>query len=177
MVFLVLKALHIIFVVTWFAALFYIVRLFIYAAEAAELENALQKQILHEQYSLMQRRLWLGIGWPSAILTAALGAGLLQTYSTFPRWLWLKLAIVGFLYVYHLSCQHIFGQQQRGDFRYTSFQLRVWNEVATVILFTAVFVVVLKDQLDVLFVLWGLILLSLLLFVAVKIYAKIRGAH
>jgi len=67
-----LKALHIIFIVTWFAGLFYIVRLFIYHTEAQD-EEEVARIILQKQYKIMSKRLWYGITWPSAILTAILG--------------------------------------------------------------------------------------------------------
>ena len=67
-----LKALHIIFIVTWFAGMFYIVRLFIYNTEAAGKAEP-ERGILQGQFSVMIRRLWFGITWPSAILTLILG--------------------------------------------------------------------------------------------------------
>ena len=70
-----IKALHIIFVVTWFAGLFYIVRLFIYFVEADK-EGGDVKAILQKQYKLMSKRLWYGITWPSAILTAVFASWL-----------------------------------------------------------------------------------------------------
>ena len=68
-----LKALHIIFVVTWFAGLFYIVRLFIYHSEA-ESKPEPERSILQKQYKLMEKRLWYGITWPSMILTITFGS-------------------------------------------------------------------------------------------------------
>ena len=67
-----LKALHIIFIVTWFAGMFYIVRLFIYNTEAGNKPEP-EQSILQQQFGIMIRRLWLGITWPSAILTLILG--------------------------------------------------------------------------------------------------------
>lgn len=174
MLFLILKALHIIFVVTWFAGLFYIVRLFIYAAEASVLKDNQEKEILLKQYFIMQRRLWYGITWPSAILTFIFGTGLLVTYDSFPAWLALKLGCVFLLYFYHFSCHKIYTQQQRGDFNYTPFQLRVWNEVATLFLFAIVFIVILKHQITLSSIIICLIILAVLLFISVRVYAKRR---
>ena len=67
-----LKALHIIFVVTWFAGLFYMPRLFIYATEAGDRPEA-EKNILRKQFAIMMKRLWYGITWPSAVITMVLG--------------------------------------------------------------------------------------------------------
>ena len=64
-----IKALHLIFVITWFAGLFYIVRLFVYHAEAKQKEDV-EQRILVKQYQLMQFRLWYIITWPSAILAS-----------------------------------------------------------------------------------------------------------
>jgi putative membrane protein len=71
---LTVKALHIIFIVTWFAGLFYIVRLFVYQAEADQKEEP-EKSILSKQYKIMAKRLWYGITWPSFVLTLLFGPG------------------------------------------------------------------------------------------------------
>ncbi len=174
MTYVIFKAFHIVFVVTWFAGLFYIVRLFIYSAEANELKDELKKQILQEQYSLMKRRLWYGITWPSAIITFCFGTILVYLFGATPAWLILKLFLVLFLYLYHFSCQLIYKQQLVSNFKYSPFQLRLWNEVATLFLFGIVFVVTLKGQLSVYSIIFGLIFLAILLLLSIKIYAKRR---
>ena len=78
-----IKALHIIFVVSWFSGLFYIVRLFIYFAEAEKKEEP-AKKILQTQYKIMSKRLWYIITWPSAILTGAPFPGRLRPRRTAP---------------------------------------------------------------------------------------------
>lgn len=174
--YLYVKALHIIFVVTWFAGLFYIVRLFIYFAEAAD-KSEPEKTILQTQYKLMQKRLWYGITWPSAILTLIFGLWMLQLYTGFqniPVWLWLKIAFVVGLFLYHFSCQKIFTQQQNGLVKQTSTQLRIWNEVATLFLFAIVFLVVLKNSLDFIWGIVGLVLFAVILMLAIRIYKKLR---
>lgn len=176
MLFSVIKALHIIFVITWFAGLFYIVRLFIYSAEAAFKDDAIAREVLLEQFDVMKRRLWYGITWPSAILTFIFGVWLVVLYGALPLWLILKLGLVTALYFYHFSCQRIYKQQLKGDYKYTSYQLRIWNEVATLFLFAIVFVVILKSEIGLKSIITGLIILALLLFLSVKIYAKNRKA-
>src|SRR6187551_1744590 len=98
-----IKALHIIFIVTWFAGMFYMVRLFIYITEA-QAKGEVEKRILTDQFSIMIRRLWLGITWPSAILTLVFG-GWIALISPFVNpiqpWLWIKLSFVAVLYAYH----------------------------------------------------------------------------
>ncbi|WP_276497229.1 CopD family protein [Pontibacter litorisediminis] len=167
------KALHIIFVVTWFAGLFYIVRLFIYYAEAAE-KSEPEKSILQKQLALMQKRLWYGITWPSAILTLIFGLSMLYLYGSVPGWLVWKLSFVGGLYVYHFLCHAIFKQQQQGRIKYNSTQLRIWNEVATLFLISIVFLVVLKSSLSMLWGIIGLILFSAMLMLAIRIYKRVR---
>jgi putative membrane protein len=170
---LYVKALHIIFVVTWFAGLFYIVRLFIYFAETVD-KPEVEKAILQKQFSIMQRRLWYGITWPSAIITLGCGLYLLQNYPILPSWLSIKLLFVLGLYIYHFLCHFIFLQQQKGVLKYSSTQLRFWNEVATIFLVGIVFLVVLKDFTSLVWVLSSLLVLSLILILAIKIYKNFR---
>jgi putative membrane protein len=175
MQFLYVKALHIIFVVTWFAGLFYIVRLFVYAAEAEALQGP-EKDILGKQYLLMKRRLWYGITWPSMVLTLVFGTWMLvlnPSYLYFP-WFQLKLAMVALLLLYHASCGWIHREQGKGRFIPGSTGLRIWNEVATVFLVGIVFVVVLKSMLSAMYALLGLILFSALMLLAIRIYKKVR---
>lgn len=171
---LYVRALHIIFVVTWFAGLFYMPRLFVYAAEASREEDH-KRDILIGQFTLMQRRLWFGITWPSAVLTLIFGLWMLDTIGWFiSGWLWVKLGFVVGLYLYHLSLHHIFRTQQRGEFRYTGNQLRIWNEVATIFLVAIVFLVELRNALDMAWGLLGLLGFVILLMTAIRIYKRIR---
>jgi len=171
---LYVKALHIIFVVTWFAGLFYIVRLFIYHTEA-EAKSEPERSILQKQLSLMERRLWYGITWPSAILTFIFGFWLMITYDWWTMsFMHVKLTLVGLLYVYHFLCHRLFGQLQRGEVRYSSTQLRIWNEVATIFLVGIVFVIVLKDATNWIYGLVGLLLFTVLLMLAIRLYKKLR---
>ena len=95
--FLYFKALHIIFVVTWFAGLFYLPRLMVYTAEAHKLDDATARNILLRQYGIMSRRLLYGITWPSAVITLLLGLRLLWGYPI-DNWLVVKLVFVTLLY-------------------------------------------------------------------------------
>ncbi|WP_066829328.1 CopD family protein [Rufibacter ruber] len=175
MSFLHLKSLHIIFVVTWFAGLFYIVRLFVYYAETEQKPEP-EKSILQTQFALMQKRLWYGITWPSAILTVIMGLSLLHYYTPIPTWLWIKLGFVAGLLAYHLYCHRIFKQHQKGLIRQSSTQLRIWNEVATLFLVSIVFLVVVKNALDATWGVLGFIGLSVLLMLAIMLYKKLRKA-
>ena len=171
--YLYIKALHIIFIVTWFSGLFYIVRLFIYNAEAVQKEEP-EKSILQKQFSIMIRRLWLGITWPSAILTLIFGLWIWYIYGYLPQWLLIKLCFVAGLYLYHFSLHVIYRQQSAGIFKYSSQQLRIWNEVATIFLITIVILVVVKQNMSWVWGLTGLILFVVILMSAIKIYKLIR---
>ncbi len=179
--YLYLKALHIIFIVTWFAGMFYIVRLFIYNTEANEKAEP-EKSILQKQFSIMIKRLWFGITWPSAVLTLILGplvmfnGGWNKTLNdTSGRWLLIKLMFVFFLYVYHLSLHKIYRQQAAGLFRYSSQGLRIWNEVATLFLVPIVMLATVKQSISWVWGLVGLIGFVIVLMTAIKLYKILRG--
>src|SRR5687767_6305700 len=110
-----LKALHIIFIVTWFAGMFYIVRLFIYNTEAKGKPEP-ESSILSGQFTVMIKRLWFGITWPSAILTAIFGPLVWFQLGVTPDWLLIKLAFVAGLYIYHFTLHAIYRQQMNGLF-------------------------------------------------------------
>lgn len=172
---LYIKALHIIFVITWFAGLFYIVRLFVYHAESLGKPQH-ERAILVDHFLGAQRRLWYGITWPSAVLTWFFGIWISYSYFrwNFPDWLWTKLAFVAGLSIYHLWCGRIFNSFQRGDVKLSGNWLRVWNEVATVFLVAIVFIVVLKDTMEWVKGLVGLFFFSVALMAAIRIYKRIR---
>lgn len=172
--YLYIKALHIIFIVTWFSGMFYIVRLFIYNTEAQE-KTGIEKQVLTGQFSIMIRRLWLGITWPSAILTLIFGLWMATYFNPIPTWLWIKLAFVAVLYLYHFTLQSIYSGEMKGIFRYTSNQLRIWNEVATILLIAIVMLVTVKQNLSWLWGIIGLLLFVILLMSAIKVYKLVRG--
>lgn len=174
MTFLYVKALHIIFVVTWFAGLFYMPRLLVYVAEASQLAEPARSALLN-QLRLMQRRLWYGITWPSAVITLLLGLSTWYNYGATPTWLIWKLSLVVGLYGYHIATHFLFRQQQQGIFRYSSNQMRIWNEGATVFLIGIVFLVVLKDTLSLLWGLLGLAVFILILLLAIRIYRTLRN--
>ncbi|HZG23501.1 MAG TPA: CopD family protein [Chitinophagaceae bacterium] len=168
------KALHIIFIVTWFSGLFYIVRLFIYNTEAGQRQET-EKTVLREQFGIMIRRLWLGITWPSALLTLVFGLWMLYLYGSIPAWLQIKLVFVFGLFLYHFSLQRLFTQQMNGVFKYSSQQLRIWNEVATIFLLAIVMLVVVKQGISLLWGLGGLLLFATVLMSAIRVYKLVRS--
>jgi putative membrane protein len=173
--YLYVKALHIVFVVSWFSGLFYIVRLFIYNAEANEKQEP-ERTILLKQLNLMTSRLWYGITWPSAILTLIFGSWMYMMYAALPAWLIIKIFFVLGLYAYHISLHIIFKQQIAGVYKYTSQRLRVWNEVATIFLVAIVMLVVVKESMSLIWALTGLILFIAILLLAIRVYKHLRTA-
>jgi len=176
-----LKALHIIFIVTWFAGMFYIVRLFIYNTEANAKPEP-ERSILQRQFNIMIKRLWLGITWPSAILTLIFGPWVMLdgswdklVFNVAGRWLLIKLVFVILLYVYHFTLHSLYKQEERGVFIYSSQQLRVWNEVATIFLIPIVMLATVKSSMSWLWGLVGLVGFIVLLMSAIKIYKVLRN--
>lgn len=175
MTFLYLKAVHIIFIVTWFAGLFYMPRLFVYIIESHGKPEP-ERSILLSQLKMMASRLWYGITWPSAIITLGMGTALLVNQ---PEWLehgfmHVKLTLVILLYLYHLSLHQLFRQLSRNIVRYSSQTLRVWNEVATLFLISIVFIIVLKSALSMVWGLIGLAVVTLLIVAGMGIYKRHR---
>jgi putative membrane protein len=172
---LYIKALHIIFVVTWFAGLFYIVRLFIYNTEANDLPEP-KKSILQTQFKIMQKRLWYGITWPSMVLTLCMGALLVYNMPVLLKqsYFLLKLIFVLALIIYHLKCHQIFKNLQNDIIKNSQTWLRIWNEVATVLLVAIVFLIVLKSNTGLVKGLLGLVAFTSILMFAIKVYKKYR---
>ncbi len=166
------KALHIIFVVTWFAGLFYIVRLFVYQTEANEKDEP-EKSILTSHLKVWSKRLWYGITWPSAVLATIFGLALIHPWLG-QGWLNIKLVLVAGLWVYHHLIHFRFKELQKDIYKYSSQQMRVFNEVATIFLVSIVFLVVLKNVLSLAWALVGLLIFVALLMGAIRIYKNWR---
>ncbi|MBC7713257.1 MAG: CopD family protein [Rhizobacter sp.] len=173
--YLILKSLHIISVITFFAGLFYMPRLFVYFAEA-NLKSEPEKSILQKQFKIMQRRLWNGITIPSSIAVLIFGGSLLQNFMPITNhpWLVLKLVFVAGLYGYFLFLHKIFKQQQEDIISYSPMKLRVINEISTIFLFAIVFLVIMKNVMNMIYGLSALVGLILILMIAIKIYKNIR---
>ena len=145
--YLVVKALHVIFMVAYFAGLFYIVRLFIYHSETLE-EEKVKREILQTQFIKMEKLLWNIITVPSFCIMLFTGLLMLitnwESFKTEP-WMHIKLTLLIFLFLYHFICFKMIRNFSKNKIKYTSMQLRYWNEVATLILFAVVFTVILKS--------------------------------
>ena len=154
---------------------YFILSAYFYSVEA-EKKEAPAKEILQTQYKLMSKRLWYIITWPSAILASFFAFWMLykNPYYLEMPWMHIKLAFVLALYFYHYSCQRIYSQLQNNIVKYSALKLRIWNEVATIILFAVVFLVTLKSAINWIWGVVGILLFGILLMLAVRLYKKIR---
>lgn len=143
MVFLTVKALHIIFMVTWFAGLFYLPRLYVYHASSED-------QISIERFKIMERKLLWGIATPGAILTLAFGLWLLGLYPDgsleLMAWLKWKLALVALLVIYHCTCIKLWLDFKHDRNRHGHLWYRWYNEAPVLLLVAIVLLVVLRPS-------------------------------
>lgn len=175
MIYNYLKALHLIFVITWFAGLFYIVRLFVYQIEAFHKPSP-EREIIGTQLKIMAKRLWYIITWPSMILAVLFGVWMLaqRTVLLTDGWMQVKLGFVLFLIVYHFVCHNYYKQLQNDVVKHSSNYMRLFNEGATIVLFAVIFLVNFRYTMDWLWGTVGLIVVSLLIMIGFKVYKKIR---
>lgn len=172
---LYVKAAHIVFVVTWFAGLLYLVRLFVYQVEAEE-RPEVERDVLQDQFRIMQRRLWYGIAMPSMVLTTLTGLYLLHAFKYHTLgWMHLKLTFFVGLLVYHHICGRILRKLKNDVIKYSAAQLRAWHEVATLFLVSIVFLVVLKDAVNFVWGLAGFVVLEMGVVLGIRIYKRARG--
>ena len=173
-----IKSFHLIFVITWFAGLFYIPRLFVYQIESFYKPSP-EKEILGKQLKLMSKRLWYIITWPSAILATifAIWLLLLQPYWLEQPWMHVKLLFVILLIIYHLKTHQYYKQLQNDEVKKTSSFMRIWNDGATFILFAVVFLVILKNAINWIYGIIGLVVLGVLIMLGFKVYKNIRAKN
>ena len=134
---LLIKSLHLIFMVTWFAGLFYLPRLFVYHALSTDV-------ISLERFKIMERKLYYGIMTPGAVLTVVFGVWLWLGYGIGGGWLHAKLALVALLIGYHLYCGKLLADFKRDRNRHGHVWYRWFNEVPVLILIGVVLLAVLK---------------------------------
>ncbi|WP_024769661.1 CopD family protein [Aquimarina macrocephali] len=173
-----IKSLHLIFVITWFAGLFYIPRLFIYQIEASQ-KPLPDRDILGQQLKLMAKRLWFIITWPSAILATLFAIWLLVLMPGWLQqsWMHVKLGFIVLLIIYHLKCHHIYNQLQCDIIKWSSGQMRMWNEGSTIILFSVIFLVIVRDAVNWIYGVIGIISLAIILMMGIKFYKRIRNKN
>ncbi len=170
-----LKSLHIIFVVSWFAGLFYLPRLLIYHTEAHHKPEP-ARGILSAEYKRNEKLLFNAIMVPAMWLTILSASWMLYLFPFWLQqpWMHLKLTFVAGVIGYHFYCRKLILELRRDHFRHSSIQLRLWNEVATILLFAIVFLVVLKNALDWIYGVAGLIIFAILIMTAVRLVKRRR---
>jgi len=167
------KAVHIVGFISWFAGLFYIVRLFIYHAEASGRPPS-ERDILLPQLELMAARLWKIITVPAMFLTFAAGLTMVIGAWPFGPWLHWKFLWLAMLLAYHLGCGAIRKRQLQRSFGWSSNRLRMFNEVATMLMVAIVFTAVFKSAMTAAYGVLGLLGLGLSLMVGFRAYRKAR---
>jgi len=132
-----IKSLHIIFMVTWFAGLFYLPRLFVYHAMSDDKTSV-------ERFKIMERKLFFGIMTPGALLTVVFGLWLWLGYGIGGRWLMAKLVLVLILIGYHIYCGKLLIDFRNDRNRHGHVFYRWVNEIPVLILIAIVILVVVK---------------------------------
>ena len=171
--YLLAKATHIVGFISWFAGLFYIVRLFVYHAEAGERPEG-ERTILQPQLELMAGRLWKIITVPAAVLTFIGGIGMVVQLQSLPGWLHIKFALLAGLLAYHLWCGKIRRDQAAGKSTWTGRKLRVFNEGGTMFMVAIVFLAVFKSALSIAWGVGGLLGLGLSLMLGIRLYRRLQ---
>jgi len=125
----------------------------------------------------MAKRLWNIITWPSAILATIFAVWLLilQPYWLQQGWMIVKLLFVFLLIIYHLKTHQFYKELQNNVIKRTSNFMRLWNEGATFILFAVIFLAILKNALNWIFGIIGIIVLTMLIFLGFKLYKNFRS--
>ena len=169
------KAFHLIGIVVWFAGLFYLVRLFVYHAEA-EQESEPARSILQKQYVIMEQRLYSIITTPGMILTVAMAIGLISTEPEILKstWLHIKLVFVILLIGYHHFCKRMMKKLAAGECQWTGQQFRALNEAPTILLVLIVLLAVFKNSLPLDAATWLVVALVVTMVASIQLYAKKR---
>ncbi len=125
----------------------------------------------------MTKRLWYIITWPSAILASIFAFWMLYLMPAWVEqdWMQVKLGFVVLLYAYHFKSHLIFKEMQQDVIKWTSNQMRLWNEGATLILFSVIFLVIVRDAINWIYGVLGIFLLAAMLMLGIKIYKRIRS--
>lgn len=170
------KAIHIIFVTSWFAGLFYLPRLLVYHREATDLDEA-EATVLKKYLQKYQQLLYNAIMTPAMVLTLLSGSYMVYLNSALlsESWMLLKLGFVILVIMYHFLCKIIMNEFQIEKYRFSSIQLRLWNEVATILLFSIVFLVVLKNTIDWIWAILVLTIFSLIIMTSVNLVKRYKN--
>ncbi len=169
------KAFHIIGFVTWFAGLFYLVRMFVYHAETDQKPLILQED-WRKQFTLMQWRVYKIISTPAMVITWFFGLSMLYVNPTIldQTWIKIKLVLLVLMVIYHFYCRAIIVKQEKSEDSRDSFNYRLLNELPTLFLVAIVLLAVVRDFLDFLKLFGGVLAFGILLFIFAKMYKKRR---
>ncbi|MEO0533124.1 MAG: protoporphyrinogen oxidase HemJ [Cyanobacteria bacterium P01_A01_bin.123] len=169
------KAFHVVGVVVWFAGLFYLVRLFIYHAEAAA-EPEPARSILKNQYALMEKRLFNIITTPGMVVTVLMAIGLLaqEPAVLHDGWLHAKLGFVALLLAYHVYCKRLMKQLAADTCQWSGQQLRALNEAPTLLLVVIVMLAIFKNSFPTSATTWLMVALVVFMAASIQLYAKKR---
>lgn len=171
------KSLHIVGFVAWFAGLFYLVRMFVYHREAQDDEQP-KRDILTQQFNLMEWRVYKIICNPAMMLTWICGLIMLYLYGwewfKVNSWIHFKLVLLLGLTGYHLWCKGMIRKMETGHLGISSFRWRLLNEVPTVFLLAIVLLAVYRNALDFIITLLGLIGFMILLMIGARAYRRAR---
>ncbi len=168
-------AVHVVFVISWMAGLFYILSLFIYHTEANAKPEP-DRSILVAQFTKMEATLWKIIATPAMLISVLAGLSMLYINPALldDDWMIVKLCFVIGLLIYHFICQRIVKQLREGVYKMNSLQLRLWRELATILMVAIVFTVILKSAVNWIYGLIGIMGLALVIMMAVKAYKRFR---
>ncbi|MEL7121149.1 MAG: CopD family protein [Bacteroidota bacterium] len=186
---LILKSIHVIGFVAWFAGLFYLVRMFVYHVEAMDKPEP-EKSILIKQHNMMEWRVYKIIANPAMMITWTAGIGMLvlgiigydgaynylDTSVGTPGWMHAKLTLLVLLLVYHIWCKRVIKKLERGDKSFTSWQFRLLNELPTIFLVLIAFIATLgkAGQLNWMYLGIGIVAFIGLIFLGARAYKKRR---
>ncbi len=174
--YLYFKAFHIFGFVSWFAGLFYLVRIFVYHAEANDKPEQLRED-WKKQFTLMSWRVYKIILNPGMMITWTFGLLMLGSNPAIlnQNWIKVKLVLLVLLTGYHLYCKTIIKKQEKGETTYSSFQFRLLNELPTLFLLAIVLLAVIKDVLNFVYLFAGIMVFGVLLFAIAKAYKNRRN--
>ncbi len=172
---LIFKALHIIGFVAWFGGMFYLVRIFVYHAEAAKKENP-ERDILVNQFTIMEDRVYKIIMNPAMMITFTFGITMLVLQPAYLKmgWMHMKLTLLILLLAYHIYCKKTIKNLKAGQVTLSSFQFRMMNEIPTIFLLGIVLLAVLKNSVSPLIIGGSMLGFAIFIYIMAKVYQKKR---
>lgn len=177
MILLLLKALHIIGFVVWFAGLFYLVRMFVYHTEAYDKEQP-EQDILRKQLHMMETKVYKIICTPGMLLTWICGIMMIIDYGMdwfrVNSWLHVKLLLILLLTGYHHYCKTLIKKLEIAKTGFTSFQFRLFNELPSLFLIAIVLLAVFRNKLNFLYAIIGILIAALLMYLIARAYKNKR---